>query len=72
MEEVCYGVLYLVWDRPPWSQPIDWSASSDVYKGQAYKGLTEEEKNFLAKTGQITDTPVAVKKPAYKKEEEQD
>jgi hypothetical protein len=38
----------------------------------AYKGLTEEEKNFLAKSGQITDTPVAVKKPAYKKEEEQD
>ena len=36
----------------------------------AYKGLTEEEKNFLAKSGQITDTPAAVKKPAYKKEEE--
>lgn len=38
----------------------------------AYQGLTEEEKNFLAKTGQIKHTPVAVKKPAYKKEEEQD
>jgi hypothetical protein len=38
----------------------------------AYQGLTEEEKNFLSKTGQITHTPVAVKKPAYKKEEEQD
>jgi hypothetical protein len=38
----------------------------------AYQGLTEEEKNFLAKTGQIKETPAAVKKPAYKKEEEND
>jgi hypothetical protein len=38
----------------------------------AYQGLTEEEKSFLAKTGQIKETPAAVKKPAYKKEEEND
>ena len=36
----------------------------------AYQGLTEEEKRFLIKTGQIKETPAAVKKPAYKKEEE--
>ena len=36
----------------------------------AYKGLTEEEHNFLVKIGQITDQPAAVKKPAAKKEED--
>jgi hypothetical protein len=36
----------------------------------AYNGLTEEEKRFLIKTGQIKETSAAVKKPAYKKEEE--
>lgn len=36
----------------------------------AYKGLTEEEYNFLVKIGQITDQPAAVKKPAAKKDED--
>jgi len=36
----------------------------------SYKGLTEEEHNFLVKIGQITDQPAAVKKPAVKKEED--
>jgi hypothetical protein len=36
----------------------------------SYKGLTEEETNFLIKIGQITDQPAAVKKPAAKKDEE--
>jgi len=36
----------------------------------SYKGLTEEEHNFLVKIGQITDQPAAVKRPAAKKEED--
>ncbi len=36
----------------------------------SYKGLTEEEHDFLVKIGQITDQPAAVKRPAAKKEEE--
>ena len=36
----------------------------------AYKGLTEEEHKFLVKIGQITDQPAAVKRPAAKKDED--
>ena len=36
----------------------------------SYKGLTEEEHNFLVKIGQITDQSAAVKRPAAKKEED--
>jgi len=36
----------------------------------SYKGLTEEEHNFLVKIGQITDQPAAVKRPAAKKDED--
>ena len=36
----------------------------------SYKGLTEEEHNFLVKIGQITDKPAAVKKPAARKDED--
>jgi len=36
----------------------------------SYKGFTEEEHDFLVKIGQITDQPAAVKRPAAKKEEE--
>lgn len=36
----------------------------------SYKGLTEEEHNFLVKIGQITDQPAAAKKPAAKKDED--
>ena len=36
----------------------------------SYKGLTEEEHKFLVKIGQITDQPAAVKRPAAKKDED--
>jgi len=36
----------------------------------AYKGFTEEETNFLVKIGQITEQPAAVKRPAAKKDED--
>ena len=36
----------------------------------AYKGLTEEEHKFLVKIGQIPDQPAAVKRPAAKKDED--
>jgi hypothetical protein len=36
----------------------------------AYKGLTEDQYNFLVKIGQITDQSAAVKKPAAKKDED--
>ena len=36
----------------------------------SYKGLTEEEHNFLVKIGQITEQPAAVKRPAAKKDED--
>ena len=36
----------------------------------SYKGLTEEEHDFLVKIGQISDQPAAVKRPAAKKEED--
>jgi len=36
----------------------------------SYKGLTEEEHNFLVKIGQITDQPAAVKRPAARKDED--
>ena len=35
-----------------------------------YKGFTAEEYDFLVKTGQITDKPAAVKKPAARKDED--
>ena len=35
-----------------------------------YKGLTDEEYDFLVKIGQITDKPAAVKKPAARKDED--
>ena len=38
----------------------------------SYKGLTEEEHNFLVKIGQITDQPAAVKRPAAKKDEDKE
>ncbi len=36
----------------------------------AYKGFTDEEYDFLVKIGQITDKPAAVKKPAARKDED--
>ena len=36
----------------------------------SYKGFTQEETNFLIKIGQITDKPAAVKKPAARKDED--
>ncbi len=36
----------------------------------SYKGFTEEEYDFLDKIGQITDKPAAVKKPAARKDED--
>ena len=38
----------------------------------SYKGLTEEDTNFLIKIGQINKPEVVVKKAATKKEEGQD
>ena len=38
----------------------------------AYKGLTEEETNFLIKIGQINKPEAVVKKTAAKKEEGND
>jgi hypothetical protein len=37
----------------------------------SYKGFTQEDLRFLARIGQITEPPAAVKKPALKKEEEE-
>jgi hypothetical protein len=36
----------------------------------SYKGFTEEEYDFLVKIGQITDKPATVKKPAARKDED--
>ena len=36
----------------------------------SYKRITEEEYDFLVKIGQITDKPAAVKKPAARKDED--
>ena len=36
----------------------------------SHKGFTEEEYDFLVKIGQITDKPAAVKKPAARKDED--
>jgi len=36
----------------------------------AYKGFTDEEHDFLVKIGQITEQPAAVKRPAAKKDED--
>jgi hypothetical protein len=36
----------------------------------SYTGFTEEEYDCLVKIGQITDKPAAVKKPAARKDED--